>query len=132
LERKEHNKLEKNRFISWGVSFGSLALVAGMMSYLGLSNGDKANNPSSASQNMPFNNQQSQNDANSQSGQLQGDANSNSNSVFGDDNSSQFGSDNSGNFDNSNDSFGQNQDPFSNGSQSSGHHRGFDTTTGGT
>jgi hypothetical protein len=120
-------KLDKKQRISWGVSFGSLALVAGMVSYLGLSNGDKANNQMAAGQNLPSNNntnnQQSQDGFNSQLGQDQNQ--SIDNSVNGD-SSSQI---------DQNDQFFGNTDgsnQFSNGGPSAGHHHGFDTTTGGT
>jgi len=32
--------MQKKKFTSWGVSFASLALVAGMMSYMGITNKD--------------------------------------------------------------------------------------------
>lgn len=43
--------MDKKQGISWGVSFGSIALVAGMVSYLGLSNSN--NNQAAVSQNAP-------------------------------------------------------------------------------
>ena len=45
--------MDKKQKISWSVSFGSLALVAGMVSYLGLSNGDQANNSLALNQGQP-------------------------------------------------------------------------------
>lgn len=36
--------MDKKKFISWGVSFGSLALLSGMMSYLGLTSTAKTSN----------------------------------------------------------------------------------------
>lgn len=36
--------MDKKKFTSWGVSFGSLALVAGMVSYLGLTTANKTAN----------------------------------------------------------------------------------------
>lgn len=135
--------MDKNQRISWGVSFGSLALVAGMVSYLGIANGDKTNNQIALNQGQPStdnSNQQSQDGFNSGQGPVQRFDNS-----TGGDNSSQFNqndgspsnnSDNSNQFSGKNDqSYGNSnqQDQFSNGGgQSFGHHGGFDTTTGGT
>lgn len=123
--------MDKKKGISWGVSFGSLALVAGMVSYLGLSNGGKTNGQTTANQPLPSNNQQNQ----QSQGQLFTQPGDNSSSA----DSSQFnfndGSTNN-NFDDNNqfsdNNNGQNQ--FSNGGPSfrGGHNRGFDTTTGGT
>jgi hypothetical protein len=125
---KGENKLDKKQRISWGVSFGSLALVAGMVSYLGLSNGDKANNQSTSNQNNNVLNQQSQDNGFSQ-GQIDQGQSSN-----GDQSSQLNGGSSNNNFDNNTqffgDSSGQNQ--FSNNGRGSGHHHGFDTTTGGT
>lgn len=42
--------MDKKQFTSWGVSFGSLALVAGMVSYLGLTNKDTTNKANSSNQ----------------------------------------------------------------------------------
>ena len=124
-------KLDKKQKISWGVSFGSLALVAGMVSYLGLSNGDNNNNQVAINQGQPSNNnsnQQTQDNSNSgqqpeQGSSWGGDSQVNQNDQGTTDN---FGSDNQ--FGNSN-----GQDQFSNGGGPGfGHHGGFDTTTGGT
>ncbi|WP_066063317.1 hypothetical protein [Neobacillus soli] len=63
--------MDKKQRISWGVSFGSLALVAGMVSYLGLSNSGNANNQMSFNQGQsPDNNsnQPSEDSFNSQRG----------------------------------------------------------------
>ncbi|HEY2421758.1 MAG TPA: hypothetical protein VGI04_10095 [Neobacillus sp.] len=130
--------MDKKQRISWGVSFGSLALVAGMVSYLGLSNVDKTNNQMTSGQSLPFNdnsNQQSQGGFISPNGQDQGQNFDNS---FNGNQSSQFdiNGDSSPNNSDPNHSFSGNsngQNQFSNGSRSfGGHHRGFDTTTGGT
>ena len=128
--------MDKKQRISWGVSFGSLALVAGMVSYLGLSNAGKTNNQMSVSQNLPSsnNNQQSQGGFNSQ---LDPNQDQNFDNSFNGDNSSQFdtNNDSSDNNFNQNDQLSGNNDgsnQFSNGGPSSGHHHGFDTTTGGT
>ena len=128
--------MDKKRTISWGVSFGSLALVAGMVSFLGLSSG-------TANQNNKFS---SQNNANLQR-RFQQDFGNSSSSAFGnngnsfDDNGSaaDFGGNDNSFYDNgSSNDFGSNDPSFydngqsfnSNGSFS--HHDGFDTTTGGT
>jgi hypothetical protein len=61
--------MDKKQKISWGVSFGSLALVAGMVSFLGLSNGDQASNQVALTQGQSSNNnsnQQSQDGFNTQ------------------------------------------------------------------
>ncbi|EKN65999.1 hypothetical protein BABA_17687 [Neobacillus bataviensis LMG 21833] len=116
--------MDKKQKISWGVSFGSLALVAGMVSYLGLSNGDRSDNQMALNRGQqPGNNpnQQTQDSFNSQQGQGTGENNDN---PWGGGRSSQFNQNDQGfgnNFDNGGQSFGQ-----------SGHHRSFDTTTGGT
>lgn len=109
--------MDKKQKISWGVSFSSLALVAGMVSYLGLSNNDKTNNHSSQQ-----NRQQSQDGAGLPSSQ--GDS---FNQTFG----SQINPNDGSNFDNSTGTNDQ-QDQFSTDGSLSAHHRGFDTTTGGT
>lgn len=135
--------LDKKQRISWGVSFGSLALVAGMVSYLGLTGGGKTNN-----QNRDQFGQQPQNGVFSQ-GQMDPNQNFNNN-----DQSSQFNLDDgapngnsddnnqffcNGNGDDNNQPFfgngnSDNSQGFSNngGGRGSGRHHGFDTTTGGT
>jgi hypothetical protein len=115
LRREGSTKLDKKQKISWGVSFGSLALVAGMVSYLGLSNGDKANNQMSA-QNNNFNRQQP-NGFSSNNGQ---DQNQN---VGGDDS---FGTDPNQNFGGNQSSSDPNQE-FG-GDQSSQFNQGDDST----
>jgi hypothetical protein len=42
--------MEKKKFTSWGVSFASLALVAGMMSYMGITNKDTASKTNTLAQ----------------------------------------------------------------------------------
>jgi hypothetical protein len=42
--------MEKKKFTSWGVSFASLALVAGMMSYLGVTNKNTSSKTTTAVQ----------------------------------------------------------------------------------
>ncbi|MDP4106014.1 MAG: hypothetical protein Q8935_13835 [Bacillota bacterium] len=50
--------MKQKKFTSWGVSFASLALVAGMMSYMGITNKEKTSQTSTqASQSV--NNQNS-------------------------------------------------------------------------
>lgn len=129
--------MDKKQRISWGVSFGSLALVAGMVSYLGLANSGNANNQMSFNQGqLPDNNSNlpSEDGFNSQQGP--GPDQGFDNSTSGE-NSLQFNQNDQAsgnNFDNgSGQSFGNSdqQDQFSN-SGGSGHHHGFDTTTGGT
>lgn len=136
-------KLDKKQKISWGVSFGSLALVAGMVSYLGLSNGDKADNQIAVNQVQPStdnSNQQSEDQFNSQTqGPNQGfhhsfgrdrssQFNQNDQDTNSFDDSNQYPTDDDQYFDNSNQ-----QDQFSNSdSPEMGRHGGFDTTTGGT
>ncbi|AZU63663.1 hypothetical protein [Neobacillus mesonae] len=47
--------MNKKQKISWGVSFGSIALVAGMVSYLGLSNGNTNNKQMDTNQGISAN-----------------------------------------------------------------------------
>jgi predicted PurR-regulated permease PerM len=42
--------MEKKKFTSWVVSFASLALVAGMMSYMGITNKDTASKTNTLAQ----------------------------------------------------------------------------------
>ncbi|WP_160724053.1 hypothetical protein [Bacillus sp. USDA818B3_A] len=131
--------MDKKQKISWGVSFGSLALVAGMVSYLGFSNNGNTNQVAINGGQQSSNNtnqQPSQGGFNSQQDQHSGQDFSGS---WGGDSTSQFdqnqqspdtNTDDSGQgFDNSN----QQQGPYFNGGgQPSGHQHGYDTTTGGT
>ncbi|MFZ7944957.1 MULTISPECIES: hypothetical protein [Bacillaceae] len=130
--------MDKKQKISWGVSFGSLALVAGMVSYLGIFNGDKTDNQMTLSQG-----QQSDNNANQQSpGSFNPQQGEDFDRSWGDDRSSQYNQNDQGesnNFDNGGQAFDnsdQQQGQYSNGGVpsfgQSGHHHGFDTTTGGT
>ncbi|MBT2697652.1 hypothetical protein J7E79_09550 [Bacillus sp. ISL-40] len=108
--------MDKKQKISWGVSFGSLALVAGMVSFLGLSNGDQASNQAALTQGQSF------------------DGGNSSQYNQNDDSNNNF--DSSDQYSNNNDQFNGNsnqQDQFSNGGgPGMGHQGGFDTTTGGT
>ncbi|WP_042459833.1 hypothetical protein [Neobacillus dielmonensis] len=122
--------MDKKKKISWGVSFGSLALVAGLTSYFSFSNGNQQTANQTATQNPGINsdtNQQQQDQFGVQVPQ-QGYG-----SIYNGDDSTQFGSDSQYS---SNDgrgfSRGHHQDQFSNGGQNFGNQSGFDTTTGGT
>ena len=136
--------MDKKQKISWGVSFGSLALVAGMVSYLGLSNDGQTNNQVAFTQGQTANNnsnQQSEDSFTTQ--QRHGHGRGFDQSMDGD-NSSQFNpnDDSNNNFDNSeqpstnNDQFNgsSNQQGLfsSDGGPGMGQNDGFDTTTGGT
>jgi uncharacterized protein (UPF0333 family) len=58
--------MEKKKFTSWGVSFASLALVAGMMSYLGVTNKNTSSKTTTAAQSKTITQQsQSGNNQNS-------------------------------------------------------------------
>jgi hypothetical protein len=136
-------QLDKKSFTSWGVSFGSLALVAGMVSYLGLTAKDttaKSNQSQAANQNstqqVPLQNGDSQNSFGSSANDNQ------SSSTFRDDQpttdngaSFNFGDDSSS--DNNGQSFFDDDSSQQNNNQTSdrgsfGHRGQFDTTTGGT
>jgi hypothetical protein len=148
--------LDKKQKFSWGVSFGSIALVAGMVSYFGLSNGGASNNQLAFNQGQPSNNNANQQlqDAQTPQGPEQ-----RFDPSFGGDESSQFNSNGQGhgrhhNFDQA-DQFSGDSNQFGDNNQSSGNsdqfgessqsnqfsmdggpmggHQGvFDTTTGGT
>lgn len=129
--------MDKKQRISWGVSFGSLALVAGLVSYFGLTNNNQAPlNPGQTADNNSI--QQSQDGFSTQ--QRYGHGHGIDQSMNGDRSSETDGSIN--NFNNndqsstSNDPFYGNsnqQGQFSNeGGPGMGQHGGFDTTTGGT
>ncbi|NRD76180.1 hypothetical protein HPT25_01480 [Bacillus sp. BRMEA1] len=97
--------MEKKQKISWGVSFGSIALVAGMVSYLGVSNGYKSNTQTTSQdgsnnqiQQPSFGARSNQNDSFNQS--VGGNDDSSSSSLGGNDGSSSQtigGNDNSSN-----------------------------------
>lgn len=119
--------MDKKQRISWGVSFGSIALVAGMVSYLGLTNGFKSNNAPAAK------NQQFNQNADETNQSLFGNDNFNNNpdnNGFSDDNNNSFNNGNS--FDNGNGSFGNGPVQGGFGRHSRHQGGGFDTTTGGT
>lgn len=119
-----------------------MALVAGMVSYLGLSGGDKTTNQLTTNQ-IPATNGGSfqQDNFNSVNGQGPSQGFDHS---FGNDDSSQFSQNDQGfsddnqqndqGFSNDNQFFGDSnqQNQFSRGGRNHGHHGGFDTTTGGT
>ncbi len=102
--------MDKKKFTSWGVSFASLALVGGMMSYLGITNKDTSSKTTTAAQSKVITQQ-------SQSG-----INQNSSITYEIPNQS---TDNNGS--------GQSGNQSSSSDQSfTNQHGHFDTTTGGT
>lgn len=141
--------MNKKQKISWGVSFGSLALVAGMTSYLGFSTG--SNQEAAPIQQQSGNgapSQQGQNQYGFQSGQGQDSFNS-SESQSGQDSfgygsrhdRGRYGSEDSGQIYEGDDSstsdngfspYNGSENQFSNQAPNFGHEGGFDTTTGGT
>lgn len=126
--------MDKKQIASWGVSFGSLALVAGMVSYLGFTNGSKSNNTNKSNQ-IPAESQQSgQSDGNSFGQSFNSSPSSSfddgSRSFNGDD--SEFDDESQASDNNSSNFFQSNGDSFSNRGSFGGHSRHFDTTTGGT
>ncbi len=102
--------MNKNQYTSWGVSFGSLALVAGMVSYLGITNGVEPNK-SNLSNQVPATSQQPS---------------------FFSDGSNSSTSDSSTSFDNGSQSLDGSNNSFSNDGTYSRRSRRFDTTTGGS
>lgn len=144
--------MDKKQKISWGVSFGSLALVAGMTSYLGVST---SNNQVPANQESTL--QQDQNGAPSQqrqdrfgyqSGQSE-DSSDYSQSQQGQDSfgfnsrhgRGHFGGEDSGQLNGDSGApnsesgyfpYNGNENQFSSQAPEFGHEGGFDTTTGGT
>jgi hypothetical protein len=133
--------MDKKQKISWGVSFGSLALVAGMVSYFGLSNDSQTNNQVAFTQGQTENNNSTQQSQDSFTTQQRPGHGRGFDQSFNEDNSSQSDDSNT-NFGNNNQSSTNNdqvsgnsnqQDQFSNGSGTGmGQQGGFDTTTGGT
>ncbi|MCM3569667.1 hypothetical protein [Neobacillus mesonae] len=115
--------MDKKQKISWGVSFGSLALAAGMVSYLGLSNGNSNNKQMTSNPGISSNN----NSAGQSQGSYDSDQEQRYNHSFGED--SPFNQDEQ---DGDDQSFGSSNQQDNFGGFSSGHHHGFDTTTGGT
>jgi hypothetical protein len=145
---KGASKLDKKQFTSWGVSFGSLALVAGMVSYLGLTNknttiSNKPNQSQAASQSLDQQSPPIQNgdDQNSIGSSTNNDDHSttddhSSSSIIGDDQTTNdngpsinFGDGSTGN---TNQPALDNGSSAQNGNQGFGHHGRFDTTTGGS
>ncbi|WP_144555202.1 hypothetical protein [Bacillus sp. X1(2014)] len=131
--------MDKKQRISWGVSFGSLALAAGLVSYFGIPN----NNQIALNQGQTANNNSIQPPQQSQDGfspqERYGHGHGFDQSTSG--GSSQ--TDGSTNNFNNNDQSSTTTDPlygisnqqgqFSNdGGPGMGQHGGFDTTTGGT
>jgi hypothetical protein len=134
-------QLDKKKFTSWGVSFGSLALVAGMVSYLGLTTANKTANANITTQ-TPAASQDSTQQSQSFDGNNQDSFQQSQSS--GGDNQSSFDNSNSSDDNGSNSAFGSDDQTsdnsgFDNGSSQdngqfnggfSGQHRSFDTTTG--
>jgi hypothetical protein len=112
--------MKPKKITSWGVSFASLALVAGMTGYLGFTHKDSLSksNPSLASTQNSNQQTPSQNGNNSKSSI--GSSTNDDGDSTDDNNQSSF----------HNGSSGQDNNQLSNGSF--GQHRGLDTTTGGT
>lgn len=108
--------MDKKQRISWGVSFGSLALVAGMVSYLGLSNGEQANNQVALTQGQSANNNSNQQSQDSFTLEQRPDRGQGFDHSYSGENSSQFSQndgstndfDNSNQFSNSNEQFNGN------------------------
>ncbi|WP_462411263.1 hypothetical protein [Neobacillus sp. Marseille-QA0830] len=128
--------MDKKKKISWGVSFGSLALVAGLTSYFGFSNGNQQSTNQTATQNQGINSDTNQQQQDQFGVQLPEQGNSDANNG---NNSSPFGSsdseDSSQYYGSGDQGFGRghHQGQFSDGGgQNFNNQSGFDTTTGGT
>jgi len=133
--------MDKKQRISWGVSFGSLTLVAGLVSYFGIPNNNQSSNQIALNQGQAANNnsfQQSQDGFSTQ--QRNGHGHGFDQSMSGDSSSETDGSTNNFNY---NEQPSTGNDPFygnnnqqgqfsSGGGPGMGQHGGFDTTTGGT
>ena len=112
--------MKKQKFTSWGVSFASLALVAGMMSYMGIKKDTTINTATMATtQNSTQSSQSRSNQDSSITYEVPSQSTDSSTST-----------DTSGSTDNS----GTQSDDqsVSQDNSSQGQHGGFDTTTGGT
>ncbi|MDP4087423.1 MAG: hypothetical protein Q8934_22935 [Bacillota bacterium] len=129
--------MDKKRTISWGVSFGSLALVAGMVSFLGLSSGTSNQNNQLSSQNNLNSQRRYQQDFGNSSSSAFGNHdntfyNNGSSADFGSNDNSFYDNGSSDNSGNNDPSYNDNGQSFNNNDSSFGHQGGFDTTTGGT
>ncbi|MEH7076002.1 hypothetical protein [Neobacillus drentensis] len=113
--------MQKKKFTSWGVSFASLALVAGMMSYMGMTNKDTTSTTTVATtQNFSQSSQSESNQDSSMTYEVP--SQSTDTSAFTDSSES---TDTNGT--------GQSDDQsFSQDHSFPGQLGGFDTTTGGT
>jgi len=118
--------MKKQKFTSWGVSFASLALVAGMMSYMGIKKDTTTNTATVAT---TQNSTQSSQSGSNQDSSITYDVPSQSTNTNTSTDSS-TSTDTSGSTDNS----GTQSDDqsVSQDNSSQGQHGGFDTTTGGT
>jgi hypothetical protein len=130
--------MDKKKITSRGVSFASLALVSGMVSYLGFTNKDSITALNKTNQSQTVNQTQPAQDQNGNSNDSFGSSSdenrtsSNFNNQSTNDNGSSFNSGNDQSTeDNSQAGFSGNENnQFAGGGV--GHHRGMDTTTGGT
>ncbi|MDP4128217.1 MAG: hypothetical protein Q8912_14950 [Bacillota bacterium] len=103
-------KMNKKKWTSWGVSFSSIALVAGMIGYLGITNKDTSSKTNTVAQATTKSSTQSSQSGSTISYEIPSQTTSNSNSAAS-----------------------QTNTQSSSTSQSfEGQHGGFDTTTGGT
>ncbi|MGG5252606.1 hypothetical protein ACQYAD_03655 [Neobacillus sp. SM06] len=129
--------MNQKQYTSWGVSFGSLALVAGMVSYLGITNGVKPNKSNRSNQ-VPATSQQQtspsqSNGGNSSDGKaLNPSIDQSQPSSFFSDGSNSSTSDSSTSFDNGSQSLDERNNSFSNDGTYSRRYGRFDTTTGGS
>jgi hypothetical protein len=132
-------KLDKKQFTSWGVSFGSLALVAGMVSYLGLAKNTtfKSGGTTQSQATSQSIDQQSPSSGDNQNTFGDSSADNSGSATFGDDGSTNDGSSSLTTGDGSNANSGQSIFD-SGGSQQNtggggfGQNGGFATTTGGS
>jgi hypothetical protein len=127
--------MDKKQRISWGVSFGSLALVAGMVSYFGLSNNGQANNQGALTQSQTANNQSNLQSQDGFTIQQRPGHGRGFDQSFSGNNSSQSDDSNDQSSTNTDQFYGDSnqQGQFSNGEGPRMRHQGgFDTTTGGT
>src|SRR4051794_1029512 len=119
--------MAKKKFTSWGVSFASLALVAGMMSYMGIKKDTTTNTATVAT---TQNSTQSSQSGSNQDSSITYDVPSQSTNTNTSTDSS-TSTDTSGSADTS--GIGQSDDQsVSQDNSSQGQHGAFDTTTGGT
>ncbi|WHY66711.1 hypothetical protein [Neobacillus sp. SuZ13] len=114
--------MQKKKFTSWGVSFASLALVAGMMSYMGITNKDTTSTTTTVAttQNSTQVYQSESNQDSSITYEVPSQSTDTSASTDTNESTDTFGT-------------GQSDDQAVSQDHSfPSQHRGFDTTTGGT